>query len=184
MLDDMRELIGAALMYNGHSINSTDPKELVQAQDTIIKAKPYWAALLTDGVGDKVVGGQFVVAQWWSGAVIQTMDTQPDVIGYAIPREGTNGFQEDMCILASAPDVEKAKKFFEYMMRPEVNAKNTDWLRGWSTNKAALSLIDKALTSNASIYPDDETFKRLQILTDVGDKIKLYDKVWTSVKSQ
>jgi spermidine/putrescine-binding protein len=70
------------------------------------------------------------------------------------------------------------------MMRPEVNAKNTDWLRGWSTNKAALPLIDKALTSNSSIYPDDETFKRLQILTDVGDKIKLYNKVWTSAKSQ
>ena len=184
MLDDMRELIGAALMYNGHSINSTDPKELMQARDTIIKAKPYWAALLTDGIGDKVVNGDFVVAQWWSGTVIQTMDTQPDVIGYAIPKEGTNGFQEDMCILASAPDVENAKKFFEYMMRPEVNAKNTNWLRGWSTNKAALPLIDKALTSNSSIYPDDETFKRLQILTDVGDKIKLYDKVWTSVKSQ
>ena len=37
---------------------------------------------------------------------------------------------------------------------------------------------------NSAIYPDDETFKRLQILTDVGDKIKLYNKVWTSAKSQ
>lgn len=183
MLDDMRETIGVALMYNGFSINSTDPKELMKARESIIKAKPYWAAMLTDGIGDKVVNGDFVVAQWWSGTVIQTMDTKPDDIGYAIPKEGTNGFQEDMCLLVTAPHVDNAKKFFEYMMRPDVNAKNTNWLRGWSTNKAALPLIDKSLTSNPSIYPTDEIFKRLQILVDVGDKIKLYDKVWTDIKA-
>ena len=184
MLDDVRETVGAALMYNGFSINSTDPKELAKARDTIVKAKPYWAAMLTDGIGDKVVNGDFVVAQWWSGAVVQTMDTKPDEIGYAIPKEGTNGFQEDMCILASAPNVDSAKRFFEYMMRPEVNAKNTNWLRGWSTNKAALPLVDPKLTSNTSIYPNDEIFKRLQLLRDLGDKITLFDKIWTDVKAR
>jgi spermidine/putrescine transport system substrate-binding protein len=184
MLDDVRETIGAALMYNGFPINSTDPKQLAQARDTILKAKPYWAAMLTDGIGDKVINGDFVVAQWWSGTVVQTMDTKPDDIGYAIPKEGTNGFQEDMCLLASAPNVDSAKRFFEYMMRPEVNAKNTNWLRGWSTNKAALPLIDPTLTSNTSIYPNDEIFKRLQLLRDVGDKITLYDKIWTDVKAR
>lgn len=184
MLDDVRETIGAALMYNGFSINSTDPKELAKARDTILKAKPYWAAMLTDGIGDKVINGDFVVAQWWSGTVVQTMDTKPDDIGYAIPKEGTNGFQEDMCLLASAPNVESAKRFFEYMMRPEVNAKNTNWLRGWSTNKAALPLIDPKLTANTSIYPNDEVFKRLQLLRDVGDKVTLYDKIWTDVKAR
>lgn len=184
MLDDVRETIGAALMYNGFSINSTDPKELAKARDTILKAKPYWAAMLTDGIGDKVVNGDFVVAQWWSGTVVQTMDTKPEDIGYAIPKEGTNGFQEDMCLLANAPNVESAKRFFEYMMRPEVNAKNTNWLRGWSTNKAALPLIDAKLTSNTSIYPNEEVFERLQLIQDVGDKIRLYDKVWTDVKAR
>ena len=184
MLDDVRETIGAALMYNGFSINSTDPKELAKARDTIRKAKPYWAAMLTEGIGDKVINGDFVVAQWWSGTVVQTMDTKPEDIGYAIPKEGTNGFQEDMCLLASAPNIESAKRFFEYMMRPEVNAKNTNWLRGWSTNKAALPLIDPKLTSNTSIYPNEEIFKRLQLIQDVGDKIRLYDKVWTDVKAR
>lgn len=184
MLDDVRETIGAALMYNGFPINSTDPKQLAKARDTILAAKPYWAAMLTDGIGDKVINGDFVVAQWWSGTAVQTMDTKPDDIGYEIPKEGTNGFQEDMCLLASAPNVDSAKQFFEYMMRPEVNAKNTDWLRGWSTNKAALPLIDPKLTSNTSIYPNDEVFKRLQLLQDVGEKITLYDKVWTDVKAR
>jgi len=183
MLDDVRETIGAALIYNGFPINSTDPKQLAKARDTILKAKPYWAAMLTDGIGDKVINGDFIVAQWWSGTAVQTMDTKPDDIGYSIPKEGANGFQEDMCLLSSAPNIESAKRFFEYMMRPEVNAKNTNWLRGWSTNKAALPLIDPKLTSDTSIYPNDETFQRLQLLQDVGDKVTLYDKVWTDIKA-
>ena len=184
MLDDVRETVGAALMYNGFSINSTDPKELIIARDTIAKAKPFWAAMLVDGIGDKVVNGDFAVAQWWSGAVVQTMDTKPGEIGYVIPKEGTNGFQEDMCLLASAPNADNAKRFFEYMMRPQVNAKNTNWLRGWSTNKAALPLIDPVLTSNPSIYPTGDMFKRLQLISDVGDKIKFYDKIWTDIKAR
>ena len=32
MLDDIRETIGAALVYNGFPFNSTDPKELAKAR--------------------------------------------------------------------------------------------------------------------------------------------------------
>jgi spermidine/putrescine transport system substrate-binding protein len=184
MLDDVRETIGAALIYNGYSINSTDPKELAAARDTIKKAKPYWAAMLTDGVGDKVVNGDFAIGHWWSGSAAQTVDTAPDKVEFVLPKEGVNGFQEDMCLLKSAPDVTEAKAFFEYMLRPEVAAKNANWLRGGTPNKAALPLIDAALKNNPALYPDDATFKTFQLVQDLGDKIRLWDTVWTQVKAE
>src|SRR5688572_1034634 len=39
LIDSARDMIGAALKYNGHSVNSTDPKQLTQARDLIIAAK-------------------------------------------------------------------------------------------------------------------------------------------------
>jgi spermidine/putrescine transport system substrate-binding protein len=183
MLDDVRETIGAALIYNGYSMNSTNPKELAAARDTIKKAKPYWAAMLTDGIGDKVVNGDFAIAQWWSGSAAQTVDTAPDKVEFVLPKEGVNGFQEDMCLLKTAPDVKEAKVFFEYMMRPDVAAKNTNWLRGGTPNKAALPLIDAALKNNKALYPDAAMFKKFQLVQDLGDKIKLWDNVWTQVKA-
>lgn len=183
MLDDMRETIGAALVYNGFSINSTDPKELAKARDTIAKAKPNWAAMLTDGIGDKVVNGDFAVAQWWSGSAAQTVASKPSAIAYILPKEGANGFQEDMCLLAKAKNVDAARKFFAYMMRPEVAAKNTNWLFGGSPNKAARSLLNKNLTSDANLYPSDETRKRLQLIKDLGSKTKVYDSLWTKLKA-
>ena len=184
MLDDVRETIGAALIYNGFSINSTDPKELAIARDTIKKAKPYWAAMLTDGVGDKVVNGDFAIGHWWSGSAAQTVDTAADKVEFVLPKEGVNGFQEDMCLLKTAPDVAEAKQFFEYLLRPEVAAKNANWLRGGTPNKAALPLIDAALKDNPALYPDAATFKTFQLVRDLGDKIKLWDTVWTQVKAE
>jgi spermidine/putrescine transport system substrate-binding protein len=69
------------------------------------------------------------------------------------------------------------------MMRPEVSAKNTNWLRGGSPNKAALPLIDKGLTSNKALYPDEATFKLFNLVQDLGDGIRLWDAVWTKVKA-
>lgn len=184
MLDDVRETVGAALIYNGFSMNSTDPKELAKARDTIIKAKPYWAAMLTDGIGDKVVNGDFAIAHWWSGSSAQTVDTAKDKVAYVLPKEGVNGFQEDMCLLKSAPNVTEAKAFFEYMLRPEVAAKNANWLRGGTPNTPALPLIDAAMKDNKALYPDAETFKTFTLVQDLGDKIKLWDSVWTKVKAE
>lgn len=183
MLDDVRETIGAALLYNGFSMNSTNPKELAQARDTILKAKPYWAAMLTDGIGDKVVNGDFAIAHWWSGSAAQTVDTAKDKVEYVIPKEGVNGFQEEMCLLATAPDTAEAKAFFEYMLRPEVAAKNANWLRGGTPNVAALPLIDPVLKDNKALYPDEATFLKFNLVEDLGDKIKLWDTVWTKIKA-
>ncbi|WP_409421759.1 spermidine/putrescine ABC transporter substrate-binding protein [Pseudaeromonas sp. ZJS20] len=183
VLDDVRETIGAALVYNGFDFNSTNPKELATARDTIKRAKPHWAAMLTDGIGDKVINGDFAVAQWWSGSAAQTVASKPDAVGYAIPKEGANGFQEDMCLLASSQNVAAARKFFEYMMRPEVAAKNANWLFGGTPNTAALPQIAPALGQNPDLYPSDDVRKRLFLVRDLGDKIRLYDAVWTSVKA-
>ncbi|WP_063496458.1 ABC transporter substrate-binding protein [Paraburkholderia phytofirmans] len=183
MLDDERETLGAALIYNGFSFNSTNPKELAKARDTIKHAKPYWAAMLTDGIGDKVINGDFAIAHWWSGSVAQSVETAPDKVGYVIPKEGANGFQEDMCLLTQSKNTEAAKKFFAYMMRPDVSAKNTNWLHGGSPNKAAFPLISPALRNNPNIYPDAATLSHLSLLSDVGDSVRLWDTAWTQVKA-
>ena len=39
LMDSMRDLIGAALKYKGHSMNSTDPAHLKEARDLILAAK-------------------------------------------------------------------------------------------------------------------------------------------------
>ena len=44
VLDSQSELMAAALKYLGYSVNDRDSKHWQQAKETILKAKPYWAA--------------------------------------------------------------------------------------------------------------------------------------------
>jgi spermidine/putrescine transport system substrate-binding protein len=39
LIDSVRDLVGAALKYRGHSINSTDPVELKEARELVLEAK-------------------------------------------------------------------------------------------------------------------------------------------------
>ena len=39
LIDSVRDMLGAALKYKGHSLNSTDPQELKEARDLVLEAK-------------------------------------------------------------------------------------------------------------------------------------------------
>ena len=50
--------------------------------------------------------------------------TETPNIKYVIPAEGGTMYQENICVLASAPNKDNAKKFLEFYLRPEIAALN------------------------------------------------------------
>ena len=124
LLDDMREVIGVGLILNGKSVNSTDPEELKQAAQTMIEMKPYVAAFTFENrpmveAGDVAAGHAFV------GAMVDVL-REPKKLGYVIPEEGATMYQEDICVLKSAPNKENAIKFLQFYTQPEVAALNVE----------------------------------------------------------
>ncbi len=47
----------------------------------------------------------------------------------------------------------------------------------------ARQFIDKADLENPGIYPPAEVLKRLEFARDVGEAIKIYDKIWIEIKA-
>ena len=60
-------------------------------------------------------------------------------------------YQEDICMLKTAPNKENARKFMEFMTRPDVSAMNTTMLTNGSVNKAAVELLPPDLKNNPAI---------------------------------
>ncbi len=46
------------------------------------------------------------------------------MLAYVIPEEGATMYQEDICVLASAPNKDNAKKFLQFYLQPEISALN------------------------------------------------------------
>lgn len=181
LLDDMREVISVGLLMNGYSVNSTDPKELEEAADTIIAMKPYVAAF-TYEARPIVEAGDVAAGHFFVGAMVDVF-REPEKLGYVIPEEGATMYQEDICLLKSAPNKENAIKFLEFYTQPEVAALNIEQQTNGTPNKPARSLTPEHIANSEEINPPEEVMERLQIFVDLGADIRKFDRVWTKIKT-
>lgn len=181
LLDDMREVLGVGLILNGHSVNSTKPDELQQAADTVIAMKPYVAAFTYDS-RPMVQSGDVAAAHFFIGAMIDVFGNPKD-LGYVIPEEGATMYQEDICVLKTAPNKANAIKFLQFYTRPEVAALNVSQQTNGTPNLPARQLTPENIKNSKEINPTDETMKRLQIFQDLGGGIRQFDRAWTKVKT-
>lgn len=184
LIDSMRDMIGAALKYKGYSLNSTDPKQLKEVRDLIIDAKK--RCLGFDGsVGgkNKVLGKNAAAAIVYSGEGVRAMSEDTNVV-YFIPKEGSQIWVDNIAILAKAPHRDLAEKFVNFVLDGEVGAKISSFTSFASPNKAATKFIKAEDLNNPAIYPNEATKAKLEFLTDLGGKSRIYDEVWTQIKAK
>ena len=51
-------------------------------------------------------------------------------------------------------------------------------------NKASRTFLKPDDLKNEAIYPTDDMMKKLEFLEDLGAKTRLYDDIWTQIKSK
>ncbi|MEM9629439.1 MAG: spermidine/putrescine ABC transporter substrate-binding protein [Pseudomonadota bacterium] len=181
MLDDLRETIGVALIKNGHSVNTADGDALKEAEAWLLERKEKVSAFSYDIV-PLVQAGDIAAAHWYVGATIYTLE-EPDKLGFVIPEEGATMYQEDICVLESAPNKESAIRFLEFYMQPEIAALNTVQQVNGTANVPARDLLPDELKANPNTNPPAEVMEKLQIFEDLGDDLRKYNRVWTKVRT-
>jgi spermidine/putrescine transport system substrate-binding protein len=191
MLDDEREVPGAALRYLGFSLNETDPAAMQKVQEMLIAQKTFLAAYNSSDVNRKLSSGEYVMAQAWSGQAMQARNGlgeefagNPD-IGFVIPKEGGMIWMDNMTILKDSPNAYTAHVFMNYMMRPEVAAQNTSYIGYLPPNKDAIPLMDQTVRDlyAEGFAPDAEVMKRLEWAIR-SEKTMIFSDVWTAVKGE
>lgn len=187
LLDDMREVFGAALIYLGYSAGTTDEAELAEARDLVLGIKEDIYSFESDTYEDLMLTGETRLAQGWSGDIFVAQG-EDENIDYIIPKEGAVMWVDNLCITKDAAAdparLEMAIKWLDYLNRPDIAAQNTNWVWYASPNAAAEDGIDPDILSYPAIYPDEETFQRLQYLENVGDATEIYSRMWTEIKTE
>lgn len=181
MLDDLRETIGVALIKNGYSVNTTDSDELKVAEEWLLERKDKVSAYSYDIV-PLVQSGDIAASHWYVGATLYTLE-EPDKLGFVIPEEGATMYQEDICVLDSAPNKDNAVRFLEFYMQPEIAALNTVQQVNGTANVPARDLLPEELKANPNTNPSPEVVAKLQIFEDLGGDLRQYNRVWTKVRT-
>ncbi|MDX1615258.1 MAG: spermidine/putrescine ABC transporter substrate-binding protein [Candidatus Promineifilaceae bacterium] len=189
VLNDQRELMGAALFYLGHSPNTTDEAQLEEARDLILEAKPYWKTFNSEDYDDSLlVPDEVVLSQAWSGdAAAAYWNTYEDELEdgnwyYAVPDEGAVKWLDNICITDATERYETALHFMDYLLDAENGAAITNYTYYASPNAAAEPFILDEIKEDPGIYPPEDVQASLQWLEEVGDAVFIYDEMWTAIK--
>ncbi len=180
MLDSPRDTIGIALKVLGYSMNSTDPAELDAAKVKLQAQRPLVLAYLVDQTKEKMISGEAAMAITWSGDAITIME-QNENLRYSVPKEGSNYSIDAMVIPKTSQNKENAEAFINFMCRPDIALKNTEYIRYSTPNMGAYELLPDEIKNDGVGYPEDSVIEKCEVYVDPGDAISLYDKAWTEL---
>jgi spermidine/putrescine-binding protein len=185
VLNDQRELLGAALKYLGYSLNSKDEAQLQEAKALLMAVKPYIKTFNSEDYEQSLlIPGEVVISQSWSGNAANAAAETDGKWAYVIPKEGGMKWQDNMCVTATSQKKATAEHFLNYILEAENGAALTNVTYYSSPNAAAKEFINPEILNDPTIFPSDEVLNKLEWAEPLGETVFLYDQIWTEIKSQ
>ena len=189
ILDAPDEVVNTVLVFLGRTANSEAPEDLAAAEKVLMSIRPYIRYINSSKYIEDLANGEICLAMGWSGDVGQSASrareaAKGNTIKYMIPKEGAVMFFDMMAIPNDAAHPKNAHLFIDYILRPEVSAKNSNAVHYAASNAAAYPLIDPVIYNDRGIFPSPETKKHLvPDLPRSQAYTRLLTRMWTKFKS-
>ncbi len=187
ILDAADDILPAALNYLKLDPNSKNPEDLQKAAALMESIRPNILKFHSSEYINALANGDICLAVGYSGDILQARSRAEEakngqVINFALPKEGAQMWFDQMAIPADSKHVAEAHEFLNYMMKPEVIAKASNYVSYANGNKASQEFLEDTIKNNPSIYPSDETMKRLFVKTGYDAKTqRVVTRLWTKV---
>ncbi|MGY0400186.1 MAG: polyamine ABC transporter substrate-binding protein [Ostreibacterium sp.] len=188
-LDAPTEMIPAALHYLGLKPGDFSKANIEKAEAVIAKVRPFIKKFDSSGYISALANGDICLAVGYSGDILQARDRaieakNGNTVVYTIPKEGAQMWFDQLAIPLDAKNKEEAYEFINYLLRPEVIAKASNYVRYANGNIRSQPFVDKDLLTDTAIYPDEKTMKVLySTLMPKGKKQRMLNRSWTRIKS-
>jgi putrescine transport system substrate-binding protein len=189
MLDSADDILPAALHYLGLDPNTTQQGDLDKAAELVVKVRPNVRKFNSSEYLNALASGEICLVVGWSGDIKQAQKRAAEAkggvqIGYAIPKGGAQMFFDNFAVPKDARNVTEAHAFIDYMLRPDVAAKNSNFLGYANGNMASQPLLDKSVLDDRTVYPDAATMASLYLITAREQKTqRLLNRLWTRIKT-
>jgi putrescine transport system substrate-binding protein len=185
VLEDPTDMVGTMLLYLGKDPHSESEEDLALAEKALLAIRPYIRMITSAQYVDALANGEICIAVGYSGDIMQARDRAAEAgkeadIRYSIPKEGALMWFDTLAIPADAKHVSNAYLFIDYLLRPDVAARNTDFVNYANANAKATELISADIRDDPGIYPTPETKARLQPnLAKSAEFTRSLNRSWT-----
>lgn len=181
MLDDAREVIGAALVYSGYSVNDISDEALEAAR----KVLKIWDMNITqfdsDSYKNELQDGTTWLAQAYNGDALQQMAENHD-LDFILPKEGAAMWMDNLVMLKSTQNKELAYKFINFLLDASIAKRNSEYTMYPTPNLAAMKKMGSCFIENELINPSDEYLDKCHMIDFLGDEARKIDNIYEYIK--
>jgi len=188
LLDSSDDIMSAGLHYLHLDPNTSDPGDLQKVTDLLLRIRPYVRKFHSSEYLNALATGEICFVVGFSGDVKQAQKRAAEAkggieLGYSIPKEGAQLWFDNLAIPKDAPHPAEAHELINYLLKPEVAAKNTNYV--WYANGDLPSnFIDKSILDDKAIYPDAATMANFYTIIAHEPKTqRLINRLWTRIKT-
>jgi putrescine transport system substrate-binding protein len=189
VLDSPDDMLAAALNYLGLNPDSKDPAELQKAGELLKSIRPSIQKFHSSEYINALANGDICLAVGYSGDILQARDRAAEAannvnIAYSIPKEGALIWLDSFAIPADAPHPAEAHEFINFMLKPEIAARNSNFVNYANGNQAAQELLDEKVRADPAVYPDETVLGNLYTTTPSDPRTQReVTRIWTEVKT-
>ncbi len=189
VLDSADDMLPAALNYLGLPPDSKKSEDLQKAGDLLKSVRAHIQKFHSSEYINALANGDICLAVGYSGDVLQARDRASEAnngvnVAYSIPKEGALMWLDSFAIPADAPHVDAAHAFINFMLKPEIAARNSNYVYYANGNKGSQKFLNEDVSGDPAIYPDDATIAKLYTTTPNDPKTQReVTRIWTEVKT-
>ncbi len=176
LMDDMREVFAAALMWKGRNPNNLDEEAVETARKVLFAARDHVVSFNSEPVG-LVQRDDITIAHAFSYQGAEATRLRPH-LKYVLPKEGAIKWVDTMVVAATSKRKDEAHIFMNYLM-DSAHATELQTLNGFS-NPYSLPSSRKREPA-ATQGPADERLFFLRHIQDVS--LQRISRAWTELKA-
>lgn len=182
IMDDVRDNFYIGLRVAGFQNNSTNEDEIRAAYEQLKKLWPSIKMINSDSPKSPFIRGEVSIGAIWNGEAYMAQAELPK-LAYIYPEEGAVLWVDSFVIPKGAANVANAHKFIDFMLRAESAKTAIEELGYAAPNTAVMPLLDEALRTNKTVFPDKSAIAKGSYHQDLGDAILIYEKYWQLLKA-
>ena len=181
--NDVREVFHTALRSLGYSGNTKNKAEIEEAYNKLVKLMPSVTLFNSDSPRTPFLNEEVYIGIMWSGEAYMASLENKD-IKYIYPKDGAAVWVDSLVIPSKARNVENAYKFIDFIIRPEISAKISNYVGYASPLKQ--EVVGKYLDENAKnsriIFPTDEDLQNSEFQLNIEEALPIYSQYWNKLK--
>jgi len=181
VVDSASDIIPLAGLYGGLKKWTNDAQSIAIARKVLMAVKNIVQPISDDEIIPALAKGKICIALGFSGDSLQARkEADPgNDIQYRIPVEGSSLAFDSLTVTSNSKHVDQAHSFIDFVLRPKVIGKISNFVRYPNGNLNSRPFIDPAMLSDPAVYPPAEVMQRLIVVPSINSNTKLeMQRLW------